>query len=172
MSIGFVGRPVAVATWAKRIGGLAIVAALLAGCAAPLQKPEVSLVGVDLIGIGLVEQRLLLKLKIRNPNDVDLPIKALTFDIDLDGQPFAKGASEQPVTIARHAEAQLDVKVVSRLGDVLKPLRAARKNGKLGYRVHGNVELSAAEGSEGSTSVAFDRSGDVPLASLERFVPK
>lgn len=169
MSIGFVARPVAVATWTKRIGGLAIVAALLAGCAAPLQKPEISLAGVDLIGIGLVEQRLLLKLKISNPNDVDLPIKALSFDLDLDGQPFAKGASEQPVTVARQSEALLGVKVVSRLGDVLKPLRAARKNGKLGYRVHGNVEF---ERSEGSTSVAFDRSGEVPLASLERFVPK
>ena len=161
MSIGFVGRPV---TWA--VAGLALVAALLAGCAAPLQKPEISLAGVELVGIGLVEQRLLLKLRIRNPNDVDLPVKALSFDLDLDGQPFAKGASEQPVTIARQAEAQLDVKVVSRFGEVLKQLRAARQNGKLGYRVHGRVEL------EGSGSVAFDRSGEVPLSALERFAPK
>ena len=169
MSSGFVGRPVAVATWAKRIGGLAIAAALLAGCAAPLQKPEVSLAGVELVGVGLVEQRLLLKLKISNPNDVDLPVKSLSFDLDLDGQPFAKGASEQPVTIARHAEAQLDVKVVSRLGDVLKQLNAARKNGKLGYRIHGRVEFN---GSAGPTSVTFDRLGEVSLAALERFVPK
>ena len=169
MSSGFVGRPVAVATWAKRIGGLAIAAALLAGCAAPLQKPEVSLAGVELVGIGLVEQRLLLKLNVSNPNDVDLPVKALSFDLDLDGQPFAKGVSEQPVTIARHAEAQLDVKVVSRLGDVLKQLNAARKNGKLGYRVHGRVEFN---GSAGPASVAFDRSGEVSLSALERYVPK
>ena len=164
MKTGFVGRPGQYLTWA--VAGLALVASLLAGCAAPLQKPEVSLAGVELVGIGLVEQRLLLKLRISNPNDVDLPVKALSFDLDLDGQPFAKGASEQPVTIARQAEAQLDVKVVSRFGEVLKQLRAARQNGKLGYRVHGRVEL------EGSGSVAFDRSGEVPLASLERFVPK
>ena len=166
MSIGFVGRPGRPVTWGGRLAGLAFAAALLAGCAGPLQKPEISLAGVELIGIGLVEQRLLLKLRISNPNDVDLPVKALSFDLDLDGQPFAKGASEQPVVVARHAEAQLDVKVVSRLGDVLKQLRAARENGKLGYRVHGRVEL------EGARSVAFDRSGEVPLAALERFVPK
>ena len=155
--------------WVRRAVSLAIVVALLGGCAAPLQKPEVSLAGVELVGIGLVEQRLLLKLKISNPNDVDLPVKSLSFDLDLDGQPFAKGASEQPVTIARHAEAQLDVKVVSRLGDVLKQLNAARKNGKLGYRIHGRVEFN---GSAGPTSVAFDRSGEVSLSALERFVPK
>lgn len=167
MSIGFIGLSgKSAAYW---LTGLAIVVALLAGCAGRLQKPEISLAGVELIGLGLVEQRLLLKLKISNPNDVDLPVKTLSFDLDLDGLPFAKGASEQPVTVARHAEAQLDVKVVSRFGDVLKPLRAARKSGKLGYRIHGFVEL---ERSAGSASVAFDRSGDLPLAALERFVPK
>jgi LEA14-like dessication related protein len=167
MSIAFIGLP----GWssARWLSALAIVAALLGGCAAPLQKPEVSVAGVELLGIGLVEQRLLLKLSISNPNDVDLPIKALSFDLDLDGQPFAKGASEQPVTIARQAETQLDVKVVSRLGDVIKQLKAARQNGKLGYRIHGHVEL---ERSSGSTSIAFDRSGEVTLSALERFVPK
>lgn len=169
MSIAFIGQPgLSSIRW---LTVLATVVALLAGCAAPLQKPEVSLAGVELVGIGLVEQRLLLKLKISNPNDVDLPIKALSFDLDLDGQPFAKGATEQPVTIARHADAQLDVKVLSRLGDVLKQLNSARKNGKLGYRVHGLVELGA-ERSAGPTNVAFDRSGELSLSALERFVPK
>ena len=167
MSIAFIG----LSGWssARRLSALAIVAALLGGCAAPLQKPEVSVAGVELLGIGLVEQRLLLKLNISNPNDVDLPVKALSFDLDLDGQPFAKGASEQPVTIARQAETQLDVKVVSRLGDVIRQLKAARQNGKLGYRIHGRVEL---ERSAGPTSVAFDRSGEVALSALERFVPR
>ena len=151
---------------ARAVIGLAIFAALLSGCAGRLQKPEVSLAGVELVGFGLVEQRLLLKLRISNPNDVDLPVKALSFDLDLDGQPFAKGASEQPVIVARQADALLEVKVVSRLGELLKQLRAARRNGKLGYRVYGRVEV------EGSGSVAFDRSGDVPLAALERFAPK
>ena len=169
MSIAFIGLPRL--SSARGLTVLATVVALLTGCAAPLQKPEVSLAGVELIGIGLVEQRLLLKLNVSNPNDVDLPVKALSFDLDLDGQPFAKGVSEQPVTIARHAEALLDVKVVSRLGDVLKQLSAARKNGKLGYRIHGRVELGA-ERPAGPASVAFDRSGEVSLSALERFVPK
>ena len=146
--------------------GLAIVAALLTGCAGRLQKPEISLAGVELVGLGLVEQRLLLKLRISNPNDVDLPVRVLSFDLDLDGQPFAKGASEQPVIVARQSDALLEVKVVSRLGDVLKKLRAARQSGKLGYRIHGRVEI------DGSGSAAFDRSGEVPLAALERFAPK
>ena len=167
MSIAFAGqRAGASSRW---LTVWTIVVALLAGCAAPLQKPEVSVAGVELVGIGLVEQRLLLKLSVSNPNNIDLPIKALRFDLDLDGQPFAKGASEQPVTIARHAESQLDVKVVSRLGDVLKQLKAARQNGKLAYRVHGQVEF---ERSAGSSAIAFDRSGELSLASLERFAPK
>ena len=167
MSIAFAGqRAGASSRW---LTVWTIVVALLAGCAAPLQKPEVSVAGVELLGIGLVEQRLLLKLNISNPNDVDLPVKALSFDLDLDGQPFAKGASEQPVTIARQAETQLDVKVVSRLGDVIRQLKAARQNGKLGYRIHGRVELV---GLPGPTSAAFDRTGELSLSAFERFVPR
>ena len=167
MSIAFAGwRAGASSRWLTL---WTIVVALLAGCAAPLQKPDVSVAGVELVGIGLVEQRLLLKLNVSNPNDVDLPVKALSFDLELDGQPFANGAAEQPVTIARHAEAQLAVKVVTRLGDVIKQLKAARQNGKLGYRIHGRVEL---ESSAGPTRVAFDRSGEVSLSALERFVPQ
>ena len=161
---GLTGRPSV-----RWLTVLAIVVALLAGCAAPLQKPDVSLTGVELVGIGLVEQRLLLKLNVSNPNDVDLPIKSLGFAVELDGQPFATGATEQPVTIARHADAQFDVKVVTRLGDVLKQLKAARQNGKLAYRIHGRVEL---ESPAGPTRVAFDRSGDLSLPALERFVPQ
>lgn len=170
MSIAFAGqRAGASSRW---LTVWTVVVALLAGCAAPLQKPEVSVAGVELVGIGLVEQRLLLKLSVSNPNDVDLPIAALSFAVDLDGQPFANGAAEQPVTIARHAESQLAVKVVSRLGDVLKQLKAARQNGKLAYRIHGQVELAADAGFAGPRRVAFDRSGELSLSSLERFVPK
>ena len=143
-------------------------ATLLAGCAPRLQKPEISLAGIDLIGLGLLEQRFVLKLRIRNPNDVDVPVNALNFDVELNARHFARGVSDKPVIIPRQGETILEVKTVSRLGDLLKPLRDAQKNGRgqLGYRVFGSVDL------EGFGSIPFDRSGDVPLSALEKFAPK
>ena len=153
---------------ARNWAALAIGVALLVGCAGRLQKPEVSLAGVELVGLGLSEQRLLLKLRIGNPNDVDLPVNALSFDLELNGRSFAKGVSERPVIVLRQGEALLEVKTLSRLAEVLRELREARKTGSgtLRYRLFGRVEL------DGSGSVPFDRSGELPLSALEKFVPK
>jgi len=147
---------------------LFVVVALLAACTPRLQKPEISLAGIDLVGLGLVEQRFVLKLRIRNPNDVDLPVNALNFDVELNARHFARGVSDKPVIIPRQGETILEIKTVSRLGDVLKPLRDAQKNARerIGYRIFGSVEL------EGFGSIPFDRSGDVPLSALEKFAPK
>lgn len=163
MTIGFIGR-----RCAGRLLATAILVAHLSGCAVPLQKPEVSVAGVELVGLGLVEQRLLLKLRIANPNDVDLTIKGLEFSLEVNDEPLAKGASEHPLRIARRAEAQLDVGAVTRLGDLLRQLRAARQSGatQLPYRVHGRADL------EGYGTLPFDRSGELPLAFLERFAPR
>jgi LEA14-like dessication related protein len=140
------------------------IAILLVGCAGLSKKPEISLAGIDLVGLGLVEQRLVLKLRIRNPNDADMPVNALNFDVELEGRHFANGISEMPLIVPRQGESTLEVKVTSRLGGVLKPLRDALKNGRnrIGYRVYGRVEL------EGSGSIPFERSGEVPLSALER----
>ena len=143
-----------------------ILAAQLLGCAVPLQRPEVSLASVELVGLGMVEQRLLLKLRVANPNDVDLTIKALEFSLEVNGEPLASGASERPLRVARQTDAQLDVGAVTRLGDLLKSLRAARRAAQLSYRVHGRVDL------DGYGSLPFDRSGELPHAFLERISPK
>jgi LEA14-like dessication related protein len=81
-----------------------VLVALLAACAnlAGLsQKPEVSLAGLKLTQLGLFEQRFSLQLRIQNPNDVDLPIDGLTFDVELNGQPFLKGVSDKAVRVPR-----------------------------------------------------------------------
>jgi LEA14-like dessication related protein len=75
-----------------------------AGLAGLAQKPEVSVAGLNLVQFGLFEQRFALKLRIQNPNDVELPINGLNFEIEINGQPFIKGLSDKSVTIPRFGE--------------------------------------------------------------------
>ena len=79
--------------------GLALL--LLAGCAvlSPLERPKVSLAGLSLIDANLFEQRYALKLRVLNPNEVALPIQALTYDLELNDQVFGSGASTAAVTV-------------------------------------------------------------------------
>lgn len=140
---------------------------MLAGCAGLSglsQKPEVSLAGIELAEFKLFEQRFKMKLRIQNPNDVDLMLNGLTFDVDLGGQPFAKGLPERAVTVPRLGEAILEVQATSNLASVLKQLRELKKNGRerVDYRLSGRVDV------DGYGSIPFDRRGDVQMPSLHK----
>ena len=137
-------------------------------CSGLSKKPEIILAGIDFVGLGLVEQRFVLKLAIRNPNEVDLPVNALNFDVDLNGSFFARGTLESPVVVPRRGEYVLEVMTVSRLGNVLKQLREAQKEGRdrMAFRIYGNAEV------EGFGRLPFERMGEIPVVSFGKFTPK
>lgn len=138
------------------------VALFLAACATHFEKPAVTLVGVDLESLGLFEQRFILKLRVKNPNDVDIPVEGLVFEVELNGRPFANGVSNVGVTIPRLGEAVLEVKASSNLAAFLRQWRDLEKEGKPGmdYRVRGNLRVS------GYGALPFDHRGEAPIPKL------
>jgi LEA14-like dessication related protein len=138
-----------------------------AGLGGLSQKPEVSLAGLDLVELGLFEQRFVMKLRIQNPNDVDLPINGLAFDVALNGQHFAKGLSPKPLIIPRMGEALLEVTATSNLGSVLRQIRELQKGGRdrIDYRMNGKLSL------DGVGSIPFDRQGDLQMPLFD-LLPK
>lgn len=142
---------------------LAFLLAACTGLGGLSQKPEVSLAGLDLIGLGLFEQRFLIRLRIENPNDVALPISGLVFDVELNGQPFARGLSDKAVTVPRRSEAILEVQATSDLGRVLGQIRELQKSGRdrVDYRMSGRLSL------EGVGSLPFERKGDLSMPRFE-----
>ncbi len=148
----------------SRLAILAIV--LLSACAGLgglAQKPEVSLASLNLVQIGLFEQRFALKLRIQNPNDVELRINGLSFEIELNGRSFITGLSDRGVTIPRFGEALLEVTATSTLGSALKQLRELQKGGRerIDYRIAGRLNVSDIG------TVPFERRGDLSLPTLQ-----
>lgn len=151
--------------WRPGVGQLAwasllLMLAFLAGCASLAglrEKPTVTLAGIDVVEIGLFEQRFALRLRVQNPNDVELPINGLSFDVALNGQAFAHGVSDAAVTVPRYGEATLNVQATSSLGSVWRQLREMEKGGreKLTYRVSGTLALA------GLGRVPFEHQGDI-----------
>jgi LEA14-like dessication related protein len=127
---------------------LALVAmlALASGCAAlrPVESPSVHLADMRLLDATLFEQRYRLKLRVQNPNDFDLPIEAFSYEMELNGAPFAKGTSTQSVTVPRYGSALLEVEGFSTLTDVLRQLSALRPGEGAGarYRLSGRLSLA------------------------------
>ena len=108
------------------------------------ETPRVSLVSIQPIEMGLLEQRYGLQLRILNPNDKEIPVKGLSYSIEINGHEFAYGVSRQPVTIPPFSEALLDVEVVSNLLNVLQQFQemSSENSNSLKYRLKGKISLA------------------------------
>lgn len=133
--------------------------AVLSGCAALSQAPEVSLAGLNLVEFGLIEQRFGLRLRFLNPNDAELRIDGLSYELDVNGKPFARGVSAQAVTVPRYGEALVDVDAVSNIGTLLRQLSDAvgSEREAVTYRLTGSVHVG------GMGRLPFEHRGEVTL---------
>jgi len=117
---------------------------LLGGCAG-LQGPQpvdVILVGVEpLRGEGL-ELRMLVKLRVQNPNDMALDYNGVSVRLDVQGKPFATGVSSAAGSVPRFGEAIMQVPVsvsVFRIARQAMGIAANEFRGKLAYEMSGQL---------------------------------
>ncbi|PVY23419.1 late embryogenesis abundant protein [Paraburkholderia silvatlantica] len=82
----------------------------LAGCAGLMGEPlRVSVAGLEpLQGAGM-EMRFNVKLRIQNPNDTPVEFSGVSLQLDLNGQSFASGVSDQSGVVPRYGEAVIVV---------------------------------------------------------------
>ena len=153
-----------------RVAGAALVALALGACAAlgtNLETPKLSLVGIQMHDATFFEQRLLVRLRVRNPNDLVLPVKGLTVNFELDGVDFAEGVSARAFDVPALGEAEFDMLVTANAATALLEIfgKDRRKSSKeLDYRISGKLSTSLGL----LKSVPFDERGKVSLDSLAR----
>jgi LEA14-like dessication related protein len=146
-----------------RLAVAGAAALLLYSCALvpKLEAPQLSIAEVRIVGGDLWEQRLQVRVHVQNPNDRALPIKALEYTVEVEGQQFASGSSVSSFVVPPLGEADFDMNVTTNLASTL--LKLAGRNpgtgGDVGYRLVGKVTLS-----EGLLrTVPFDQQGTFRL---------
>lgn len=117
---------------------------LLSACSSlrnNIESPTVSLAGIEPLQMTLFEQQYRLKLRIQNPNDFDIPLKAMHYALDLNGSKFANGVSRSRVTIPAYDSALVEVDVISSVFSLFGQIKklALQANGELEYRLSGDV---------------------------------
>jgi LEA14-like dessication related protein len=145
--------------------GLALI---LSGCTAiapKMEPPEFSLAGLELVDADFFEQRFRFKLRVINPNDFALPIKAVNYRIEVNDEEFASGVSNKPVTIPAYGTELLEVDGYSNFFRMLKHLKdtGAALRGKLTYRLKG-----AAVVGDFKQKIPFERKGELDLINFTR----
>ena len=148
----------------RLVFALMVTAAFAAatGCATlqgrdPLQ---VTVAGIEpLQGQGM-ELRLLVKLRIQNPNDEPVDYNGVALQMDVQGKTFATGVSDASGSIPRFSEAVIEVPVTASafrmLGQAVG-LMTGDGTGKIDYEMKGKLSGSAFN------TVRFQTKGDFEL---------
>ena len=138
----------------------------LNACAAfSMQEPlNVTIADLKPIEVGVLEQRYALKVRLLNPNDVEIAFDGVVFDLEINDTPFAKGVSNQSSVIPRFGEAVIDVQAVSGLQNILWQINELLKGERttLTYRIKGRLH----GGGFGFTR--FDSSGQIAILGTNR----
>src|SRR5262245_64954041 len=85
--------------------------ALLVGCASLQTKdpPQVTVAGIEpLQGQGM-ELRLLVKLRVQNPNDAPIEFNGVALEMNVQGKTFASGVSDTSGSVPRLGEGVIEV---------------------------------------------------------------
>ena len=146
---------------------LLVVLALVAGCAglpSDLKTPEVSFVGLRAVDASLCEQGLEVRMKVRNPNLIEWPVKGLDVAVELANEPFAQGVSAREFIVPAGGEAEFDMIVTANAATALLKIAGSDRKSReeIPYRVTG--KLSTRIGL--LRSIPFDESGTVPVNEL------
>src|SRR5512134_2118115 len=142
---------------------------VLAGCAGlgtKLEAPRVSVVGIRALKADLFEQQLEVRMKVENPNALDIPVRGLEVDVELAEEPFAQGSSAREFTVPANGEAEFDMIVTAHAATALLRIASAGREEReqIGYRLSG--KLSTRLGL--LRSIPFEESGTLPLGDLGR----
>jgi LEA14-like dessication related protein len=146
---------------ATRLVAALLMLAALTGCAyAHLEKPKLEVVDIQLLKGDLLQQQLKLRMRVLNPNDRQLPVAGITYELVVAGEAFAHGESERDFLVPALGSAEFDVNVTANAATaLLKILAGGRKLETVDYRLTGKVALSSGM----LRSIPFDQKGTVNL---------
>jgi LEA14-like dessication related protein len=140
-----------------------IALGVIAGCASmkPRDPLQVTVAGVESIPGEGMELRLLVKLRVQNPNDLPVEYNGVAVEMEVQGKTFATGVSDAAGTVPRFGETVIEVPVTA------SAFRMARQ--ALGLMGGGGVpgkisyEMTGKLNGPGLSIMRFQNKGDFEL---------
>jgi LEA14-like dessication related protein len=150
-----------------RIGPIIValsIGFLLVGCAGigkPLEPPRVSLADIRVEEFTGFETLFHIQLRVINTNDVDLQVKGVEAELEINGQSFAAGVSNTHVKIPSFGTELVTVAVYSSVFKMFRSVYGLHESEELKYRLNG--KLSVAGDNTLATTLPFESKGVVTL---------
>jgi LEA14-like dessication related protein len=147
----------------RGLRALALAALIaLAGCASTLklEAPRLTVISMKVQSADLFSQRMLVRMRVVNPNARELPVKGISYRIEVNDAELAQGLTDTPFVVPALGEAEFDVQVTANLATALSQLLSRKgSSDTLDYRMVGSVALSSGF----LRRIPFDERGSVKL---------
>ena len=127
---------------------LALLLALATGAAGcstlgdNLVAPELSLAGIQMLSTDMFAQKFKVRVLVKNPNDLEIPVRGIDYTIILMGDSFAEGVSNDQFLLPAKGEAEFDMLVTTNFVSSFGRLLSRVGGGKLQdlhYEIAGEV---------------------------------
>lgn len=124
---------------------LLVVFVLIAGSSCSSLRPDLKVPRLALVGIGMTSadifnQQFLVRVNVQNPNDRELPIEGLDYELFLEGDGFAEGKLDKAFVVPANGDIDFDMTVktnfVSGIGRLLSRLNGRQQ---VNYTVEGKL---------------------------------
>lgn len=146
---------------------------LLGGCAGvgqQLDPPRVSLANIKVLEVTGLETAFEIQLRVFNANAVDLNVKGINADLDINGQSFATGVSNTPIDIPSYGTELVTVTVYSSVIKMFRSVYGLKDSEELKYRLNGKLRVAGGNGLP--VSLPFESEGQVTLPLLKIYRAK
>jgi LEA14-like dessication related protein len=142
---------------------VALLGLFVGACSSMLPKleaPQLQVVKVDVLKSDFLQQELRVRMRVDNPNDRVLPVRGITYEMEVAGEPFAHGESDKNFEVPALGSTEFDVSVTANAaGALLKLVSSGRKLDAVDYRMVGKVSLASGL----IRSVPFEKKGTFRL---------
>ena len=146
----------------EKILVLLALCALIAGCAslAPhLKAPDLQVVGLTYMGGDSQHQQLRVRIQVTNPNDRQIDVRAIDYQVALAGRHFADGSSDEPFKVPALGQSEFNLNVNADVAALVSVVGAHLSDTSLDYELTGTLHL--AEGM--LRNIPFKNHGKLPL---------
>jgi LEA14-like dessication related protein len=146
---------------------VAAVVSWLAGCNSMGPKiavPQISIAQIAMTSADMFNQQFLVRVRVENPNDREMTVKKIEYELFLEGDAFAEGDSAKVFVVPAMSETDFDMVVRSNFVSALGRL-VSRLNGRtqVNYVFEGTLHVEIGS----SKKIPFQQSGTVNLALMK-----
>ena len=126
------------------LGSLIILIMISFSCATiskDLEPPRVHVIDIQVQEVRALEAVLKIELRVINVNDIEVEIKGIDCELEINGKHFASGVTDQKTKIPSYGTTVVPMVVYSSVLDVVRGVLGVKEKEKIEYKISGRLHL-------------------------------